>query len=240
MKTKVKGNKKDINIDIVIENNLLSKNKMMRPKAQKEVEDKTNPKKAGGASGPSVPPNSNMSRLLSEYYGVMAQRELYRQAQPQTPSFNLQQYITPQNPSMTTGVLPNHPPQNNVNEEDDIDDEDEELLNTTIAPEPEDAENAGEDDDQPVLTQPSEPQVSTFTKQDFYKSVIDDPDKEQAFMDSKSPEWQQRRMELIEMITDTSRNRIYLKKADIINYKIGRYVQTYRLPTWKRHIKNSA
>jgi hypothetical protein len=89
MKSKVKESKKDINIIIEIENNLLSKNKMKHDEEsnqKKKTNNQTNQQANQRVS-------ENNSRLLSEYLGVMAQRDLYRQPQPSP--FNLQQYITP-------------------------------------------------------------------------------------------------------------------------------------------------
>lgn len=233
MKAKIKESNKDINIDIVIENNMLSKNKMVPPSEKKEpVEQKPNAK-----SG--VHPNSSMSRLLSEYYGAMSQRDLYRQNQSVTP-FNLNQYLTaPNAPPHTmnqnlTGYTMNTAGNNDQLMIEELDEEEnDELLNTTVVPGSSDQEN----EEEPPSTQP---QVPIITKQQLFRSIIDNPDKEKAFVDQNSSEWKNRRNELIERIIDeNSYPRLYLKKTDVITYKLGRYVQMHRIKKWKSMLKSS-
>lgn len=229
MKTKVKESNKAINVEIVIENNLMSKNKMIPPQEEKESQGKPLAKKPASSGAL----NGNMSRLLSEYYGVMAQRDLYRQSQPSP--FNLQQFINPQRPEMTgntTGVsggiittsIPNTQENNDVDEEGD----EEYLNNNAVAEPPADEEGAA------PSTQPPAPPI---TKQVLWQSVLDDPDDEKHFIADKTDEWKQRRAELIARITSSAR--IRLRPPDIVKFKLGRYVQEYRFTTWKRLLKEA-
>lgn len=152
MKAKVRGAQKDIKIDIKIENNLLSKNKFKTS----DEEKKTKLKRPIETSGSAPAPNTNMTRLLSEYYGVMAQKNLYRQAEPSP--FNIQQYFTPitgpvpQNQAMIgngsgqpiyylPSTAPNSQQQQQQNDDDDDDYEDN-YLNNTNMDQPEDEAGA--------------------------------------------------------------------------------------------------
>ena len=104
MKAKVKESRKDINIDIVIENNLLSKNKMLPP--VDESNDNTKPEEARPAVKKTL--NDNTSRLLSDYYGIIAARNLYNENRSQP--FNLNQYFQPHNLNRPTEHQPENVP----------------------------------------------------------------------------------------------------------------------------------
>ena len=221
MKAKVKNNRKDINIDIVIENNLLSKNKIKQ--SDKENESFKEQKKLVKPSN-SAPINNNMSRLLSEYFGVIAQRDLYRQ---NTTPFSLQQYInpTPQNQPIVQNIGGG----NTQQEQNDDDEYEEEYLNNTTVIEPE----AGEEVEAPS----TQPPQAAITKQMLINSIIDDPDEEKEFVNQKSNEWKARRQNLVDSIIENPS--MYLKKIDVIQFKLGRYVQLYRPNKWKRMMNSS-
>jgi len=103
MKAKLKETTKDINIDIVIENNLMSKNRFDKPKEKKrplKPADDSKKKDLPGTTNQSIP------RLLNEYYGVMAQRDLYNMNRVQQMPFNLNQFL--QNPQTNQPLLQNY------------------------------------------------------------------------------------------------------------------------------------
>jgi hypothetical protein len=137
MKAKIKSGKKDINIDIKIENNLMSKNKMkpsedenneLAPDNKKPIGDK------GGSGGSAPPASNNMSRLLSDYYGVMAQRDLYRSTQQQSP-FNFAPLLmapNSMNQNANQGLIQNQNADTSGPMIDDIDEEDDNELEQSI------------------------------------------------------------------------------------------------------------
>ncbi len=97
-KTKSKLSKKDININIEIENNLLSKNKM---KNEDDFNDDNKDTQTFQKSKPSAPPLSRTNQnLLSDYLGIMAARDLYNSNR--TQPLNLTQFLNP-----TTRAEPN-------------------------------------------------------------------------------------------------------------------------------------
>jgi hypothetical protein len=72
------------------------------------------------------------------------------------------------------------------------------------------------------LTQP-EPQTPSaivVTQNELLKSVIDDLDQEEDFINDQSVPWKRRRDEIIENIKDKN-SKLYLKKADVLKYKLG-------------------
>ena len=85
MKAKVRETKKDINIDIQIENNLMSKNKYNTP-PREDNKFKKKPNEGGGGGGgydPSLPAEVNA------YYGLMAAKNLYEtSAKPTRPDLS--------------------------------------------------------------------------------------------------------------------------------------------------------
>jgi hypothetical protein len=127
MKAKIRDTKKDIYIDVKIENNLMSKNKQLNnPDELPDAQDEKAEQKSGGSSA-NVP--SNVSRLLSEYSGIMAQRDLYKQTQLLPFPYNPYAMIG-NNPNAST---PN--PQNNSATNQAIEnnnDDDDEALETSI------------------------------------------------------------------------------------------------------------
>ncbi len=128
MKAKIRDTKKDIYIDVKIENNLMSKNKQLNnPDEIPDANDEKAEQKSGGSSA-SVP--SNVSRLLSEYSGIMAQRDLYKQTQLLPFPYNPYAMIA-NNPNNAT--TPNH--QNNTQTTQAIEnnnDDDDDALETSI------------------------------------------------------------------------------------------------------------
>lgn len=91
MKSKIKETNKDININIEIENNLLSKNKM---KNEDDVIDDNKKTQSFPKSKHSAPPLSRTNQnLLSDYLGIMAARDLYNANR--TQPLNLTQYLNP-------------------------------------------------------------------------------------------------------------------------------------------------
>jgi hypothetical protein len=106
MKAKIKSGKKDINIDIKIENNLMSKNKMKPSEDENNELAPDNKKPVGDKGGSAQPASNNMSRLLSDYYGVMAQRDLYRSTQQQSP-FNFAPLLMGNGMNQAQGLIQN-------------------------------------------------------------------------------------------------------------------------------------
>lgn len=96
MKSGVKETKKDINIDINIENNLMSKNKQTLPKndASKKAPENIQHKYVY---------NPELPREVNEYYGIMASKRLYESSASPNP-IHLQQYFQP--PVNPTAVAP--------------------------------------------------------------------------------------------------------------------------------------
>lgn len=237
---KADSDQKDIKINIQIENNLLSKNKIKH----KEETDETKPPDAPKKQGANVAPNSNMSRLLSEYYGVMAQRDLYRQSINQPNPMNLIQNFpyapqntgTTQQPSGTyIQYLPNTTPNSQQpQQEEEDDEEDDDILNQTVVEEENEPANEG---DEYVPTQPHIT-LAVVSKQQLLGSIIEDPDKEREFVDGQSEDWQERRNELIARIKDEP-TRIRLNISDILRYKLGYYVRQYRFRNWKTYMKKA-
>lgn len=89
MKSKIKGTKKDININIEIENNLLSKNKM---KSDDENTTSVTGKLPSKYPSKSSPPISKASHdVLSDYLAITSARDLYNSNR--TQPFNLTQYL---------------------------------------------------------------------------------------------------------------------------------------------------
>jgi hypothetical protein len=247
MKSKVKESKKDINIVIEIENNLLSKNKM------KHDEESNQKKKTNNQPNQPNQPNqrvsANNSRLLSEYLGVMAQRDLYRQSQS---PFNIQQYITPPMQNQIGGSpliqqlgsapyqLYQPAIQNQNDDDDDTDDEETDNLLNMTALDPDvpdhDSDNEGED---ALLTQPeTTPSAVVVTENELRQSILDDPNAEEEFISEQSVAWKKRRNEIIENIKN-KQSKLYLKTADVLKYKLGRYVQTFRMKRWKNLMKKA-
>lgn len=86
MKAKMKESKKDINIDIKIENNLMSRNKQIMPENAPAKQNKSKGD-VNYTYNPSLPPEVNA------YYGIMASKKLYEPSPSPNP-INLQQYFT--------------------------------------------------------------------------------------------------------------------------------------------------
>lgn len=99
MKAKVKGSKKDINIDINIENNLMSKNKTISQDSEPEV-----PKPQNKLNTKLHKYNPELPRMVNDYYGIMASKQLYDITSSRPTPLNLNQYFPstvsgqPQNP----------------------------------------------------------------------------------------------------------------------------------------------
>ena len=89
MKAKVNGSKKDINIDISIENNLMSKNKTVAP--DPESTQDTPIQKLKNSSLHKY--NPDLPRMVNEYYGVMASKQLYDFTSSRPAPLNLNQYF---------------------------------------------------------------------------------------------------------------------------------------------------
>lgn len=92
MKTKVKETKKDVNIDIKIENNLMSKNKNTTQDEGLDVPSKANQFKKPLSSA-AYQYNPDLPRLVNEYYGVMASKQLYDFTSSRQTPLNLNQYF---------------------------------------------------------------------------------------------------------------------------------------------------
>lgn len=206
MKAKVKETKKDINIDIIIENNVLSKNKMIPSNG--DDEKKTNKPNSGGGSGgnnlQSI--NNNASRLLGEYYGIMAQRDLYRQS---TPPFNLQQFINPQrNNPMITGNTPTTNIDGGIVEEpNSVVAQNEE----SILPDPE--EDNEEDNDVTVIEKGFE---------------MLNKSQETAYLATLNAAARSNRKQTIDRIKN-GRN---VREQTIKSWKLGKYVKKYNQALW--------
>ena len=103
MKAKVKESKKDINIDIKIENNLMSKNKNgIKSEKESEQDAEAGIESQGFAYDPNLP------REVNEYYGIMAAKRLYETtAQPQP--VNVSTFLTtPDYSSILSGLSANN------------------------------------------------------------------------------------------------------------------------------------
>jgi hypothetical protein len=262
MKAKLKETTKDINIDIVIENNLMSKNRFDKPKEKKRplkpAED-SQKKDLPGTTNQSIP------RLLSEYYGVMAQRDLYNMNRVQQMPFNLNQFL--QNPQTNQPLLQNYmgqpmitnmssstqqsQPQDELSDEEGEDDEVEqeeegEGQGAEGGGEGQGAEGGGEAQSGGgvVLTQPPDalnvsavPTAPQITVRDMLKSVIVDSQKEEAFLSPKDREFIKQRNNYINRITGGGD--INLHRTSVIKYKVGKYIQEFRPALWRAMIERT-
>ena len=89
-KANVKDNKRDIDIDITIENNLMSKNTYDTKKKKKHSQDKSEPTVAAEPAYN----NWNMPREVAEYYGIMASKKMHDLLVRDQPR-DLNQYLPP-------------------------------------------------------------------------------------------------------------------------------------------------
>lgn len=101
MKTKVKESRKDIKIDIQIENNLMSKNKNSAP----DDNVNTGKIKPMGSSMKNTPPISKANQnVLSDYLAITAARDLYNSNRSQP--LNLTQFLNPSSSQIPTFPTP--------------------------------------------------------------------------------------------------------------------------------------
>lgn len=126
---------KDINIDINIENNLMSKNKTHQ-NDDKEEKQKGRPQ----ISTKEYIYNPELPRMINDYFGLMASKQPYSISGRPQP-FNINDYLS--NP--TTNPVQN-PPQNVNVEEDDIEEEEPEEEEESEEEEDDDDEDSEDDD----------------------------------------------------------------------------------------------
>jgi hypothetical protein len=261
MKAKLKETKKDINIDIVIENNLMSKNIFDKPKKKKRPTrladpNKDNAKSLEGTTNQSIP------RLMNEYMGIMASRDLYNMNRVEQLPFNLNQYLTaPYNvPRLQNNngyaMIGNLSSTQQDEVSEDEEEEDEEALSEAGGTGEDAGEDAGgsagaggdeEEEEEPLSTQPPNvsvmsvvPSAANITKQQLLRSIIDDPEKEDAFVNQNKNKanWEKTRNAYITMIMQPDR-RLQLKRNTVMTYKIGQYIRDFRPEYWKKLMDKS-
>ena len=248
MKAKIKETKKDINIDIVIENNVLSKNKYNIPKKQND----DNIIKKKPASTLTGNDSSSVPKLVSEYLGIMASRDLYNMNRVQQPPFNFQQFLPPSNANVPMLQNYNYPMISEPQTNPDIvsDDEEEELEDIGEGEAIPSIDEGGEEVPVAPSAAPSAPPsaassssavptAAAITKQQLLRAVLD-PEKEDAFVNQNKNKanWVKNRNNYIDMITDRNA-RIQLKRNTVLEYKLGTYLRDFRPEYWKKMLNKS-
>ena len=258
MKAKLKETKKDINIDIVIENNLMSKNIFDKPKKKKRTTrladpNKDNAKSLEGTTNQSIP------RLMNEYMGIMASRDLYNMNRVEQLPFNLNQYLTapynvPRLQNNNGYAMIGNVSSTQQDEVSDDEEEEEEALSeeggvggSADAGGSAVGDQEGDEEEEPLLTQPPNlsvisaiPSAANITKQQLLRSIIDDPEKEDAFVNQNKNKanWEKTRNAYITMIMQPGR-RLQLKRNTVMTYKIGQYIREFRPEYWKKLMDKS-
>jgi hypothetical protein len=211
MKAKIRDTKKDIYIDVKIENNLMSKNKQLNnPDEIPAAKDEKTQQNSGGSSA-NVP--SNVSRLLSEYTGIMAQRDLYKQTQLLPFPYNPYAMIG-NNPNAST---PN--PQNNsaTNQAIANNNNDDEALETSIN----EVIEHNNDDDFEIN---DDPDVITMEKGYEFLNKQQEVD----YLASLDEDELSKRKGAIRRV----KLNVRVRPATIREFKLAKYVRRFNRPYW--------
>jgi hypothetical protein len=215
MKAKIRDTKKDIYIDVKIENNLMSKNKQLNNPDEIPDANDEKPKQNSGGSSASVP--SNVTKLLSEYSGMMAQRDLYKQTQLLPFPYNPYAMIT-NNPNNATTPNPQNSATNQAIENNNDDDDDDQALETSIN----EVIEQNDDDDFEIN---DDPDVMTIYKGYEFLNKQQEVD----YLASLKRDDRSKRKSAIRRI----KLNVRVRPATIQEFKLAKYVRRFNRPYWE-------